>query len=707
MATKMATKKAKDEAAGKRQEATVDGAAEADVQETGPGEWNMAITPNASELVSLEVKSIKTEDQPRTSFQEPALLELSESFSTHGQLQPIVVLQRKNDYLLIAGERRLRAARNLGFAFIRAMVYRDLTDRQAAEMQLAENFQRRDLNHMETARALGKLRDAGASAPEIGKQVHKSADYVREHLDLLRLAEPVQEHVASGRLPIKQAAMIARVGDEAAQKEIATATIGDGSYGAKIHDTVLPMHRVRDLIRYRLKTLGSCGWPMDEPYARKQPCGGCVDNTATEAVAMLFEGINLPGKSKKGNCTNAACYAVKAKAWEKEPVKKARDKANAEKRKAKGLTPANKQDGEDSWDRKQREINELKAKFPWTAKQRMACALHRWGQDLAQVIGKAIVDPVDLTAETPLLVLWAQSKGGSRRGRLADRRMRVEDVLKGTVPGKEISRWWDAAIEWTRWKDEPGIGHDSAVRNVPLPMGHMTLLNDLQTIAEAVCISYSVPARPTAQSIAADALREKILKGNKAASLKAIAECWDGALLNAILSGEKKLAKYKAAAVTERIAHLAVVGEREEGRETADDDKAGTATTKAKGKAAGKRQEAIGKDDDVLPPLMPEGEDQPASGVCKYCGCTEDKGCGPDHLSCSWADDEKTVCYACKSLVITIINHPRPVATVAIDGCTSAALLKACQDGFLQGDWRRAMVARRIEQIEKAVASSR
>jgi len=305
-------------------------------------------TPRAR-LVAIPVEAVAAEGRARTDFDDGALIELVDDIACHGQMQPIVVLERAKGYLLIAGERRLLAARRGNEAHIEAMVYPrgSLSDAAVAEMELAENFQRRDFNHVETARALGKMRDTGATTAQIAAKAHKSVDWVREHLDLLRLDEAVLAHVASGRIPIKQAAMIARVGDPAAQVDVAFATVGgwdqwsggrtvkDLDKQAAECDTVRTMRAVREMIAHRLKALGSCGWPMDTEYAGKCACAGCPDNSASAEVGPLLAGVKLPGTSKKGNCSNAGCYAAKAKAWDRDPVKKKRDAEREAKKKAK------------------------------------------------------------------------------------------------------------------------------------------------------------------------------------------------------------------------------------------------------------------------------------------------------------------------------------------------------------------------------------
>jgi len=286
---------------------------------------------------------------PREAFNEGTLFELGESIKVLGLLQPIVCRELRGaagKAELVFGERRLRACKQAGQEFVDVMLYPfdSLPDQIAADMRLAENFQRDNLNHMEIAGAFGRSRDAGRSIQQISQQVHRSDDFVRKHLDLLRLAEPIRKLVASGRLPIKQAELISRVGDQEHQLDLAGTVVGTswderkkcfadpyGSVGDAVDgitsDFVLPCDRVRAALVWHMKKLGACGWPMDGDYAGKRACAGCPDNTATEPA--LFEGVNLPGSSKKGNCTNPACFEAKWKAWQRDPIKKKRDEQRA------------------------------------------------------------------------------------------------------------------------------------------------------------------------------------------------------------------------------------------------------------------------------------------------------------------------------------------------------------------------------------------
>ena len=160
-----------------------------------------------SELRHIKLEEISADpDQPRRSFDEIALGELTASIVEHGILQPIVVTPRKDGYQIVAGERRYRAARQAGLDKIPALV-RTLSNQHKLELSLIENLQRRDLNPLETATAYLKLRDQfNLTLDEIGQRVGgKSVSTISNTLRLLRLPDSVREALLDGRLREGQA----------------------------------------------------------------------------------------------------------------------------------------------------------------------------------------------------------------------------------------------------------------------------------------------------------------------------------------------------------------------------------------------------------------------------------------------------------------------------------------------------------------------
>ena len=140
--------------------------------------------------------------QPRTHFDPEALAELAISIREHGVIQPLIVTggDSPGSYTLIAGERRLQAAREAGLEAIPAIV-REASDQELIELALIENVQRADLNPLETAEAYRQLSDEFAlSQEEIADRVGKSRVAVTNTLRLLKLSPAVQQALADGQI---------------------------------------------------------------------------------------------------------------------------------------------------------------------------------------------------------------------------------------------------------------------------------------------------------------------------------------------------------------------------------------------------------------------------------------------------------------------------------------------------------------------------
>lgn len=175
---------------------------------TAAGHRDDAVIPGAPEAQSglVEVDPHRVDpnpEQPRRSFDEEGISALAESIRTHGLLHPIVVERQGADrYRLVAGERRLRAARQAGVATIPAIL-RPATDsaRHALELALVENLQRAQLSPLEEAAAYARLADTfGLSHEAIGMRMGRSRSAVSNTVRLLSLTAAVQEAVADGRL---------------------------------------------------------------------------------------------------------------------------------------------------------------------------------------------------------------------------------------------------------------------------------------------------------------------------------------------------------------------------------------------------------------------------------------------------------------------------------------------------------------------------
>lgn len=150
----------------------------------------------------LEISQIKpSQYQPRRTFAPDQLTELAQSLAKNGLLQPIVVRQvGAQQYEIIAGERRFRAAQQLKWTTIPALV-RNYSDQQSASLALIENLQRQDLNPIEEARAYKKLAAMNNLRQEdLASQLGKSQSYIANKLRLLKLDATVQQALIAGQI---------------------------------------------------------------------------------------------------------------------------------------------------------------------------------------------------------------------------------------------------------------------------------------------------------------------------------------------------------------------------------------------------------------------------------------------------------------------------------------------------------------------------
>jgi ParB family transcriptional regulator, chromosome partitioning protein len=170
-------------------------------------------------------------DQPRTEFDQGALVRLASSLVTHGQLQPITVRwsEPMGRYLIVSGERRWRAAALAGRPSLTAVVLDGEPDEsRVREMQLIENCLREDLQPIEQARAFRALMDRnGWTAAKLAETLHLNAGSVSRSLALLDLPCAVQDAVASGAINASAAYEISKVDDPDAQRDVAERVVNE------------------------------------------------------------------------------------------------------------------------------------------------------------------------------------------------------------------------------------------------------------------------------------------------------------------------------------------------------------------------------------------------------------------------------------------------------------------------------------------------
>ena len=174
------------------------------------------------QVEELNINSISPNPyQPRKYFDEDSLSELSLSIKNHGLLQPIVVIEKKNGYILVAGERRLRAHKLAKIDTIKAIVANMALDSfKLRELALLENIQRENLNSMELAKSYAELIEVYQITHEqLSHIVHKSRSHITNTMRLLALSQYVQKHIMNAKISQGHAKIIVGL-DENQQKYI-------------------------------------------------------------------------------------------------------------------------------------------------------------------------------------------------------------------------------------------------------------------------------------------------------------------------------------------------------------------------------------------------------------------------------------------------------------------------------------------------------
>ena len=187
-------------------------------------------TEDNNEVVTIKISQIEpNRNQPRRSFDEDALEELSQSIKEHGVLQPILVRpQIYGGYQIVAGERRYRASRLAGLTEIPAII-KELSDSETMQIALIENLQRRDLSDLEEAKGYQTLMDEyGFSQEEVARTVGKSRSAVANTLRLLGLPDDVKELLEQGKLSAGHARALLAVEQDKEIKEAADKIIKEG-----------------------------------------------------------------------------------------------------------------------------------------------------------------------------------------------------------------------------------------------------------------------------------------------------------------------------------------------------------------------------------------------------------------------------------------------------------------------------------------------
>lgn len=181
---------------------------------------------NKPSLISLNL--IKSNDeQPRKTFDDEKIAELAQSIKEHGIIQPIILNKKDEYYVIVAGERRWRAAKLLGLKEVPSVVM-DLTDKDILEISLIENIQRQDLNPIEEALAYKKLlSDFNLTQEELSKRIGKSRVAISNIIRLIALCDTVKQYLIDEVISEGHGRVLLAITDPKLQSEIAQRVIDE------------------------------------------------------------------------------------------------------------------------------------------------------------------------------------------------------------------------------------------------------------------------------------------------------------------------------------------------------------------------------------------------------------------------------------------------------------------------------------------------
>ena len=192
----------------------------------GLGKGLEALIPKAEHkekgfVIEMDIESLTPNlFQPRKNFDKEKMEELKGSIKKHGIIQPIVVRKMANGYEIVAGERRLKAAKEIGLKKIPAII-RSFNNEKSLEIALVENIQREDLNPVEQANAFKRLIDEfKLTQQELAEATGKSRTLVTNTIRLLKLNPEIQKNISEGKISFGHAKLLLSIEDEEVQKAV-------------------------------------------------------------------------------------------------------------------------------------------------------------------------------------------------------------------------------------------------------------------------------------------------------------------------------------------------------------------------------------------------------------------------------------------------------------------------------------------------------
>ncbi len=247
---------------------------------------NSSQKKEVNNFINIDINLIEANiNQPRKYFDEDNIISLSESIKNHGIIQPLIVSEINNKYLIVAGERRYRAAKHLGLSKLPCIII-EKSDEEILEISLIENIQREDLNPIEEARAFKNLIDNFNITQEtLSKKLSVSRSSVTNKLRLLKLCSVVQDYILNEEISEGHAKILVSIKDEQLQIEIAN----------KIIDENLNVRQTEKLIQILNK---EDNIPKEEFIKANDPY---IINLKNQLENYFGTKVSINNKKNKGN----------------------------------------------------------------------------------------------------------------------------------------------------------------------------------------------------------------------------------------------------------------------------------------------------------------------------------------------------------------------------------------------------------------------
>ena len=246
---------------------------------------------SALQIQNLPLGKIKPDlEQPRKTFNEDPLKQLSESIEKHGVLQPITVRQLNGHYIIVMGERRYRASKMAGIKTVPCIV-RTYENNDVLEVQIIENLQRQDLEPTEEAEAIAYLNEKYAPT-EIAKRLGRTDNFIRQRLKLAGLIEGFKHFVRNGEMTISLGVGVGLFEPE--EQQMMLETMGED----------FSAHQINRMIKDQTYDLEKVSFDVTDKklVPKVGSCVECPFNAANQG--------NLFGEGKRV-CRKAACFETK------------------------------------------------------------------------------------------------------------------------------------------------------------------------------------------------------------------------------------------------------------------------------------------------------------------------------------------------------------------------------------------------------------